>query len=453
MRKFALFLLLTVIAAGAVVVLLPNARDRLEAQFPQVREARQQVETATGVKIGDLAAAKPAATTKDKAAQKRGPQSVPVTAAMVVEQDMPIILSAAGSVEALASVSVRTRVDGQIVSVGFKEGDLVSEGQVLFQLDDRLVRAQMAQAEANIAKDVASMSDAEAVLSRRETLLLKKITSEASLDTAKAAVGALKASIAAGKAALDVQKTQLDYLAIRAPITARTGSLTAKLGTNVRAADPVALVTLNQIRPIVVSFAMPQTELTVLRDALKRGAKAEVVVPGSKPLRVSGDLTFVDNQVDKTTGTVTAKVISANADEALWPGLAVEVDLTVEVKRNMPAVPASAVLPAQQGMIAWVIGADNKVAPREVTVERIIGQTAFVASGLKAGERVVTDGQLRIATGTTVTVPEAKPAADTKKAPEAKSEPKPDATAAPEAKAKKGGAPEAKSPIPVPGRS
>jgi membrane fusion protein, multidrug efflux system len=437
MRKFVWLLLAAAVAAGAVVVLAPDSRH--------------QIELATGWKIPDFNTAQ--APAEQKVAPKRsGPQSVPVTAATVTETDMPIVLSAAGSVEALASVAVRTRVDGQIISVGFAEGDLVKEGQVLFQFDDRLVKAQIAQAEANIAKDVASLADAEAILGRRETLIQKKITSEASLDTAKATVGALKASINAGKAALDVQKTQLDYLTVRAPITARTGSLSAKLGTNVRAADATPLVTLNQISPIVVSFAMPQTDLTALRDALRRGAKADIVVPGSKPLHVKGDLTFVDNQVDKSTGTVTAKVTSTNKDEALWPGLAVEVDLTVEVKTKVPAVPASAVLPAQDGMISWVIAADNKVSPRPVKIERIVGQTAFMADGLKAGERVVTDGQLRLATGTTVTIAEPKaPAPATKDA-------APDAPAAAEPKAapaagKKSGIPEAKTPAPSPGRS
>jgi membrane fusion protein, multidrug efflux system len=441
MRKIIGLLLVVAAAFAGIIALVPDARQRLEAT--------------TGLKLPGAAqqAADP------KAGQKRaGPPAVPVTAAVVAATDMPIILSAAGSVEAMASVAIRTRVDGQIIAVGFTEGDLVKEGQVLFQFDDRLVKAQIQQAEANIAKDMASLADAEGILGRRELLVRQKVTSEALLDTAKANVGALKASISAGKAALDVQKTQLDYLTIRAPITARTGTLTGKLGTNVRAADSTALVTLNQTSPIAVGFAMPQTDLTVLREALKRGAKAEILVPGSKPLRVIGDLTFVDNQVDKSTGTVTAKVTSPNKDEALWPGLAVEVELTVEVKPKVPAAPASAILPAQQGMIAWVIGADNKVSPRPVTLERIVGQTAFVSDGLKAGERVVTDGQLRLATGTTVTIPEPKGVPEQKAAPEPKPQTPAAAppAAAPEQKpatGKKTGTPEAKTPAATPGRS
>jgi membrane fusion protein, multidrug efflux system len=438
MRK--LFLSAIVVAAliAAVVTFVPEARQRAEAL--------------TGLKLG----ADPIASSDTKApAKKSGPAAAPVTVATVVEADMPIILTSPGTVEALATVAVRTRVDGQIISVGFSEGDLVNEGQVLFQLDDRLVKAQIQQAEANIAKDEASLADAAATLNRRELLVRQKITTEALLDTARAAVGALKASIAAGRAALDVQKTQLDYLTIKAPITGRTGSLSAKLGANIRAADATPLVTLNQTKPIAVGFAMPQTDLTALRDALKRGAKADLIVPGSKPVRTSGDLTFVDNQVDKTTGTVTAKVTSPNTEEVLWPGLAVEVELTVEVKPKIAAVPASAVLPAQQGMMTWVVAADNKVAPRQVTLERIVGQLAYVTEGLKAGERVVTDGQLRLAPGATVSVQEPKAAplpkspGDTKPKPEAD---KIDMKPAPGASAK-GGVLEGKTPAPAPGRS
>jgi membrane fusion protein, multidrug efflux system len=339
---------------------------------------------------------------------KKGPPPPPVTVATVIETDMPIMLSAAGTVETIASVAVKPRVDGQITEVGFKEGDLVQEGQMLFRFDERLVKSQILQAEANIAKDKAALDDAEVILNRKEVLIAKKIVTEAATDTARAAVLALKSSIAAGKAALDIQKTQLDYLTIKAPITGRTGALTAKLGTSVRAADPLALITINQTKPVAAAFAMPQTELTALRRALANKASAVVNVAGSIPLKVPGTLMFVDNQVDKQTGTVIAKVIVPNADEALWPGTAVEVDLTVEVKSKVLAVPASAVLPAQQGMLAWVVDASNKVSTRVVQVERLVGQTAYIADGLKVGERVVTDGQQRLAPGGTVVVQEPK---------------------------------------------
>jgi membrane fusion protein, multidrug efflux system len=335
----------------------------------------------------------------------KGAPAAPVTAAPVLEKDMPIILSAPGTVEPLANVAVKPRVDGQIVEVAFAEGDLVQEGSVLFRLDDRLVKAQIAQAEANISKDEASLRDAEATLARREALIDKKIVTEAALDQARYAVQGFKASITAGRAMLDTQRTQLDYLTIRAPISGRTGSLSAKLGATVRSQDAPALVTINQTKPILVSFAVPQAEIGALRRALNAKATADITIPGAtKRTVVGGTIGFVDNQVDRTTGTITAKIVAENADEALWPGLSVDVALTVEVKPRMLSVPSAAVQPAQQGMITWVIGPDNKVAPRVVTVERIVGQTAFLSAGVTAGEQVVTDGQIRLAPGMPVNV-------------------------------------------------
>jgi membrane fusion protein, multidrug efflux system len=348
--------------------------------------------------------------------------AAPVTAATVALVDMPVIIAAPGTVEPLANVAVKTRTDGQIIEVLFKEGDAVLEGDVLFRLDDRLVKAQIAQAQASISKDQASLRDAEATLARREALIGKQIVTEASLDQSRFAVEGLKASIAAGQALLESQKTQLDYLTIRAPITGRTGSLNAKIGATVRGIDALPLVTINQTKPILVSFAVPQIELPALRRALQSKASAEIFVPGAGRQAVRGSISFIDNQVDKQTGNITIKVVAENADEALWPGLSVEVALTVEVKSNMLSAPASAVLPAQQGMIAWVIGSDNKVAPRVVTVDRIVGQTVFLSSGLAAGDRVVTDGQLRLAPGTAVTVdehrrpPAAKPLGEERRA-------------------------------------
>ena len=334
--------------------------------------------------------------------------AAPVTAATVMQSDMPVILVAPGTVEPFANVAVKTRVDGQIIEVLFKEGDLVEEGAVMFRLDDRLVKAQIAQAEASIAKDQALLRDAEAILARRSALVDKKIVTEASMDQARFAVEGLKASIAVGQAMLESQKTQLDYLTIRAPITGRTGSLSAKVGAMVRGVDAAAaLVTINQTKPIWVTFAVPQSELGALRRALAAKALADITIPGgATPTIVQGTIGFVDNQVDKTTGTITARVIAENADEVLWPGLSAAVALTVEMKRGMLSVPATAVLPAQQGMITWVIGPDNKVAPRTVKVERIVGQTAYLSDGVKVGERVVTDGQIRLAPGAAVNVEE-----------------------------------------------
>lgn len=352
---------------------------------------------------GDTKAAKG----ESKGESKRGGATLaPVTVAEVVEADMPVILFAPGTVEPLANVAVKPRVDGQIVEVAFKEGDFVEATSVLFRLDDRMVKAQISQVEATISRDQAALRDAEATLARRQSLIANRVVTEAALDQAKFAVEGLKAAITAGQASLDSQRTQLDYLTIRAPISGRTGSLMAKLGATVRGQDALPLVTINQTKPIQVGFSLPQGDLAALRRALVSKSTAEVKVPGSKPMVVQGVIAFVDNQVDRTTGTIGAKVVAENADEVLWPGQSVEVALTVEIKPKMLTVPAVAVLPAQQGMITWVVGADNKVSPRTVTVERIVNQTAYLSAGVTAGERVVTDGQIRLAPGATVRIEE-----------------------------------------------
>lgn len=343
-----------------------------------------------------------------KAEPKRLPPA-PVSAALVTEADMPVIISAPATVEPLANVAVKTRTDGQIIEVLFKEGEAVNAGDVLFRLDDRLVRAQIQQAEAQIQRDQASLKDAEGTLARRESLIANRVVTEAALDQARYAVQGLKASIEVSRALLESQRTQLDYLTIRAPISGRTGSLNAKIGATVRGIDATPLVTINQTKPILVTFSVPQTQLPALRKALAEGAKADIKVPGSA-VTSSGKIAFIDNQVDKTTGAIVVKVQAANTDEALWPGLAVDVALTVDVRVGMASVPASAVLPSQLGMMTWVIGADNKVATRPVKVAAIVGQTVFLSEGVKPGERVVTDGQIRLAPGAVVNVSQPKPA-------------------------------------------
>ena len=346
--------------------------------------------------------AAPGGAPKDKG--RRQAPSPPVTVAIVALADMPVILAAPGSVESGSTVAVKPRVDGQIAEVLFNEGDLVERGQPLFRLDDRLVRAQIAQVDANIRRDEAQLADAEATYERRAQLMQKQIVSEAAMETARAAVGTLKASIAASRAALEAQRTQLDYLSIPAPIRGRTGSTNFKPGANVRAADAAPLVTINQTQPVSVIFSVPQTNIVALRRALSNKAVGMITIPGPQPVVREGVIDFIDNQVDRQTGTISAKIEAPNQDELLWPGLAVDVALTVEVIRDIPSVPVSAVLPAQQGMIVWIVDADSKVTPRPVTLARIVGQIAYVSEGLQAGERVVTDGQGRIAGGMTVSV-------------------------------------------------
>jgi multidrug efflux system membrane fusion protein len=362
--------------------------------------------------VGAPPATKTAAATTDKTATpgKRGGRSqsgpIPVAAATAVTAEMPVVLSAPGTVEPFATVEVKPRVDGQISEVAFTEGQEVKAGEVLFRLDDRLIRAQMRQAEANIKRDTASLIDAEAILKRREALVAKAIVSEAATETQRSAVEVLKASIAAGQAQLEGWRTQLDYLTIMAPISGRTGIVKTKIGANVRMADTSSLVVINQTRPISVTFSVPQVDLATLRRALASRSEATIRAAGETVTETTGSVVFIDNQVDKTTGTLLGKIEVANENEVLWPGQAVDVDLVVEKRPGYVAVPASAVLPSQTGMLAWVINEQGRATPRPVTLERVIGATAYLSDGLDAGEVVVTDGQLRLSSGAAVTIRE-----------------------------------------------
>ena len=299
---------------------------------------------------------------------RSGPPAPPVTAAIAVEADMPVILAAPGTVEPLANVAIKPRVDGQIVEVGFQEGDLVERGQVLFRLDDRMVKAQIAQAEANIAKDQASLRDAEATLPRREALIDKQVVTEAALDQARYAVEGLKASIAAGRALLEMQKTQLDYLTIRAP-DHRPHRQPRRQARRHGARRRTPRRWSPSIRRGRSWSASPcrRGELGALRRALAAKATAEVTVPGSRAGQVvHGDAS--PSSTTRSTGQTGTIAVKVHGRERRRGAVAGPVRGGGAHRRGQAEACCrcrrAAVLPAQQGMITWVIGADNKVTPR-----------------------------------------------------------------------------------------
>jgi membrane fusion protein, multidrug efflux system len=332
-------------------------------------------------------------------------QPIPVRAAVVEAHDMPVLINEIGTVEPLAMVAVKSRIDGLIVQVGFTEGDYVHAGDVLFKLDDRTARAQLAQAEANLARDKAQLADAARILSRNEALAERGFAARATLDTARATVAGLEAAAAADVAQIDNLRAQLDYTIIRAPISGRTGAQAFKMGANVKANDATPLVTINQTRPISVLFSVPQTELAALRAAqAKRALPVRVTVRGSRRVSAEGLLTFIDNTVDQATGTIALKATLANQDEALWPGQFVDVSVLVDTVSGMATVPSNAVLVGQDGTYVFVIKQDQTVEPRVIEVSRTIDGVTFVTHGLALGDRVVTDNQLRLSPGSSVTV-------------------------------------------------
>lgn len=341
------------------------------------------------------------------AAAEQGAQPVPVSTAVVEAREMPVRVDVIGTVEPLATVAVKSRIDGLIIDVGFAEGDFVNAGQVLFRLDDRAARAQLAQAEASLLRDQAQLADAARILARNEALAERGFAAKATLDTARSVHEALKAATAGGDAQIRNLRTLLDYTIVRAPIAGRTGAQAFKLGSNVKANEST-LVTINQTRPIAVSFAIPQTELAAIRAAqAKQPLPVTVRVRGTKPVTAEGTLTFIDNAVDQTTGTITLKATLANRDEALWPGQFVDVSVLVSTVPDVAAVPAAAVLVGQDGAYVFVVGHERAAVARPVSVDRTVEGVAFISRGLAVGERVVVSNQLRLKPGAPVLIEDA----------------------------------------------
>ncbi|MBA4190224.1 MAG: efflux RND transporter periplasmic adaptor subunit [Planctomycetaceae bacterium] len=327
----------------------------------------------------------------------------PVTVAIAQSKTVPVQIRAIGTVKVISTVSVRPRVGGEITAVHFTEGSDVKKGQKLFTIDPLTYEAAVKFAEANVAKNAALLKGAE--------LYLKRITrggmttiSGAELDSATTAVESAKAAVAADEAAVNSAKVQASYTVITSPIDGRAGEILATKGNLVASANASPLVVINQLSPITVSFAVPEQQLPTLAAALITGPlKVEVDLRGGGPL-ATGTLEFVDNAVDVGTGTIQCKAVFANADRKLWPGLFVDVTLTLGERPGSVVVPASAVQTGQQGQYVFVISKDDKAEVRPVTVAFEAGTETVLAFGLKGGETVIVDGQLRVAAGSKVDV-------------------------------------------------
>ncbi len=326
--------------------------------------------------------------------------AIPVTLGTVTGRTLPVLLRGIGTVQADNTVTVRSRVDGQIVGVDFTEGQEVAAGKLLFQIDPRPYSALLAGAEAVRAKDAAQLQSAEADLARYTHLLHGGFQSRQSYDQQKALVAQLHAAIAGDEAQIETARLNLDFTRIRAPIAGRLGAQLVDVGNIIRASDNTALVTIAQVRPIFVSFALPQQDL----DAIRRNqARAPLVVEArsrdDKQVLARGQLRFIDNLIDPATGTILMKARFANRDERLWPGEFVNVRLTVAQRRNVPTVPAQAMQQGPDGWFVYVVGPDDTVHRRKVKPAMMEDGVAAIASGLMPGQRVVVDGQYRLTDG------------------------------------------------------
>ncbi len=298
------------------------------------------------------------------------------------------------------------RVDGQLESVHFEEGQDVKAGQVLAHLDPRTFQAQLDQAKAQKAKDSAQLANAQNDLKRYESLIKDDATTQQVLDTQAALVNQLRAAVQADDAQVNLATVQLGYTTIAAPISGRVGARLIDPGNIVHATDATGLMVINQVDPIAVQFALPESHLPAIQRALSGGhkqrLKVEAIDRSTQAVLGTGELVLVNNQIDVATGTVVLKARVPNPKLNLWPGQSVNARLTLTTLSDVVTVPSSAVQRSQQGLFVYVVGTGDKVRVQPVTVAQTEGSLSVIAKGLKGGERVVIDGMYRLVDGATV---------------------------------------------------
>ncbi|WP_148207468.1 efflux RND transporter periplasmic adaptor subunit [Paramagnetospirillum magneticum] len=330
-----------------------------------------------------------------------GPDGRPVvvTVTSVARRDMPIYLDAIGTVQAYNTVTVRSRVDGELVEVLFKEGQDVHAGDVLAQIDPRTYRAQYEQALATRDKDSAQLEAAKRDLARYVSLGDR--VSGQSVDTQRALVRQLEATVRADEASASNAKTMLSYTVIAAPIDGRTGMRLVDRGNIVRASDATGLVTLTQVQPISVVFTLPQQSLAAVNEQLRLDGKLAVQAlrPETRALADTGELELVDNQIDQTTGTIKLKAVMPNAERKLWPGGFVNVRLLLSTRKDGLVVPAQAVQRGPQGPYVFAVKEDRTVEMRAVKVATVEAGQALVDEGLAEGDTVVVEGTAKLQPG------------------------------------------------------
>ncbi|MBI3812728.1 MAG: efflux RND transporter periplasmic adaptor subunit [Nitrospirae bacterium] len=340
-------------------------------------------------------------------------QSVPVTVSVAVQKDVPVELRAIGNMQAYSTVVIKAQVEGTLTQVFFKEGQEVKQGDLLFTIDFRPFEVQLNQAEANLARDRAQAENARQQVLRYQQLLQKEYVSQEQYDQFRATAAALEGTLLADQAAADQAKLQLEYCSIRSPIDGIAGNLLVHTGNLVKANDADhPLLVINQIRPIYGVFSVPEKNLTEIQKYRASGSlTVEAAIPNSPKPPARGKLTFLDNAVNTTTGTIQLKALFPNEEKTLWPGQFVNVVLALARQPNAIVVPSQAVQTGQQGLYIFVVKSDQTVESRPVVIGRELNGETVIDQGLAPGEPVVTDGQLRLAPGAKVEIKTAVPVA------------------------------------------
>jgi membrane fusion protein, multidrug efflux system len=343
------------------------------------------------------------------AAQQGGaPAPAPVVVAQAVRRTVPVTLREIGNVEPMAKVDLRSRVAGAIVAVRIADGADVREGQELFRIDPDPFRIALEQAQAQLARDQALLGKANDDVARYAKLVEKEYVTREQYESAKSQSASLAATIQADQAAVDQAKLNLAYCTIRAPIAGRVGSVNLRAGNLVKVNDDPPLVTILKVRPVYVTFSVPEKNLPEVRARAARGPlSVRAWNRGESGDGHEGKLVFIDNAVDAQTGSIRLKGEFNNADRALWPGQFVEVALQLSEQKDAVVVPSPAVQVGQQGSYVFVVGADGTAQVRPVVVMRTVGDESVIASGLDGGETVITDGQLRVVPGSKVAIQQA----------------------------------------------
>jgi len=346
------------------------------------------------------------------APDKKGKESpaIPVVVAPVIAQTVPLKIQAIGNVEVQNTVSIKSRLDGQIVKVSFRDGQDIIKGQPLFEIDPRPLQAQLLQAQAALARDKAQLDRARAQEERYKDLLQKGFVSQDAYAQFHTNVDTAAATVRANEAAVENARLQTEYTLIRSPIEGRAGKILIQEGNLVKANDTVSLVVINQIAPIYVSFAVPEQYLGVIRKYMAAGKLVVEALPPGAPgaadaagTVATGTLAFIDNTVDATTGTVRLRATFPNRDRTLWPGQFVTASVTLNEQQNAIVVPSQAVQTGPKGQYVYVVKA-GVADMREIAIERVDGAQTVVAKGLAAGEQVVTTGQSRLVPGIKVSI-------------------------------------------------
>jgi multidrug efflux system membrane fusion protein len=342
---------------------------------------------------------------------------VPVLTARAEQQDLPITRTSVGWIEPIATVTVRARIDGQIIEQRAKDGDMVKAGDVLFHLDDREIQAQIARDQASLDRDKATLAKAQADLKRAEELITRNVGSQAQVEQLGANVKVAAATVAGSEAAVQADRIKLGYTTVKAPIEGRLGTVRITEGNLVRGSDSSGdgLVTITQMTPLRVSFTLPERDLPLLRTALndpQHPAQVRLYPSNSDQLLGTGELSFVDSTVDLTSGTIQAKATLPNKDGTLWPGQYVRVEAQLGMRPNVVLVPLVAVQPGQDSSHLFVVKDDRTVEMRKVQVAETPGDRAVIAQGVAPGDRIVVEGQLRLRNGSRVIDKNPGPAAD-----------------------------------------